>query len=434
MQVSVEQLGSLERKMTIRVPSARIEQKVQERLRELSQSVRIKGFRPGKVPGKVIEQRYGDQVRSEALQDVVGSTFEQAVGENQLRPAMSPAIRRDDQSTDTELVFTAIFEVVPEIGTIDVSKLELEQLTSSVDDTDVERMIETLRQQRKRWVVVDRAGQVGDMVLFEYSAVSDGQRFPAEGMERAGTIFGSGALPAAFDEALVDAPADTERSFSASFPEEFRIPQLSGKTADVQLRVIRVQAAEVPDVDDAFAASFGVAAGGINKFREDVRANLEREMRAALNGRNKMHAVEKLITAFSQFELPRGMVDAESRAMLRQAVEQAQRAGRPDDAPTSTDGFVDAAANRVRASLLLGEIARQTSLRLEQHRLNEMLATIASTYEEPHKVIEMYQRDAQLMGGLRNRAMEDQVVDWVFSQATLNEKPVSFQQLMQPQA
>ena len=433
MQVSVEQVGSLERKMTIRVPSARIEQRVQERLRELGQTVRIKGFRPGKIPGKVIEQRYGQQVRSEALSDVVGSSFEQAVGENNLRPAMSPSIRRDDASSDSELVFTATFEVVPEIGKIDVSGLQLNRLTSEVGDSDVDRMIETLRQQRKRWAVVERAAAIGDMVLFEYSAIADGQRFPVEGMERAGTIFGSGALPAAFEAALADAKADTTRAFSTEFPEGFRQPALAGKSADVELHVIRVQAAEIPDVDDAFAASFGVAAGGIAKFREDVRANLEREMRSALNGRNKVHAVEQMVRTYSGFELPKGMIDAEARAMLRQAVEQAQRAGRPEEAPASADGFVDVAANRVRASLLLGEISRQSQMRLESHRVSEMLATIASTYEEPQKVIEMYQRDAQLMGGLRNRAMEDQVVDWVFSQAKVSDHPVSFQQLMQPQ-
>jgi trigger factor len=426
MQVSVEQLGSLERKMTIRVPSARIEQRVQERLRELGQTVRIKGFRPGKIPGKVIEQRYGQQVRSEALSDVVGSTFEQAVGDNNLRPAMSPSIRRDEASSDAELVFTATFEVVPEIGAVDVSGLQLNRLVSSVEGADVDRMIETLRQQRKRWAVVERAAQIGDMVLFEYSAVADGQRFPVEGMERAGTIFGSGALPAAFEAALADAAADATRSFAAEFPEGFRQPALAGKTADVELRVIRVQAAEIPEVDDAFAASFGVAAGGIAKFREDVRANLEREMR------NKVHAVEQLVRAFSGFELPKGMIEAEARAMLRQAQEQAQRSGNPEQAPTSPDGFVDVAANRVRASLLLGEIARQTQMRLESQRVSEMLATIASTYEEPHKVIEMYQRDQQLMGGLRNRAIEDQVVDWVFSQAKVTEQQLSFQQLMQP--
>ncbi len=432
MQVSVEQLGSLERKMTIRVPSARIEQRVQERLRELGQTVRIKGFRPGKIPGKVIEQRYGQQVRSEALSDVVGSTFEQAVGENNLRPAMSPSIRRDEQSSDSELVFTATFEVVPEIGRVDVSGLQLNRLVSGVEPADIDRMIETLRQQRKRWVVVERAAQIGDMVLFEYSAVADGQRFPIEGMERAGTIFGSGALPAAFEAALADAPADAARSFSAEFPEGFRQPTLAGKAADVELRVIRIQTAEIPEVDDNFAASFGVAAGGIGKFREDVQANLEREMRSALNSRNKVHAVEQLVRAFSGFELPKGMIDAEAHAMLRQAKEQAQRAGRAEEAPTSADGFVDVATNRVRASLLLGEIARQTQMRLESHRVSEMLATIASTYEEPQKVIEMYQRDQQLMGGLRNRAIEDQVVDWVFSQAKVTEQQLSFQQLMQP--
>lgn len=435
MQVSVEQVGGLEHKMTIRVPSARIEDRVRERLRELGQSVRIKGFRPGKVPGKVIEQRYGHQVRSEALSDVVGATFEQAVGENNLRPAMSPAIRRDEESSDQELVFTATFEVVPEIGAIDVSQLELTRLVSAVEESDMDRMIETLRQQRRRWLSVERAAQAGDMVLFEYQAATNDSRFPAEGMERAGTIIGSGALPMAFESALIDVIAGAEKTFSTEFPAAFREPMLAGKTADVVLKVIRVQVGELPPVDDAFAVSFGVTNGGVTKFREDVRANLEREMRSTLNSRNKLHAVERLIRAYADFELPKRMIEAEARVMLKQSQEEAQRTGQPENAPDSVDaGMTSIAANRVRASLLLAEIARQIKFRLEPQRVTDLLTSIASTYEEPTKVIDMYQRDRQLMNGLRSRAMEDQVVDWIFSAAKVKDQIVSFQQLMQQQS
>ncbi|PIV32881.1 MAG: trigger factor [Lysobacterales bacterium CG02_land_8_20_14_3_00_62_12] len=431
MQVSVEKMAGLERRIVIHVPTSRIEDKVRDRLRELAHTVRIKGFRPGKVPGKVVEQRFGQQVRSEAMNDVVTQSFEQAVGENNLRPATAPSIRHDGQSADQELVFSATFEVTPEIGTIDVSQMELTRKVSAVTASDVDRMIETLRQQRKRWVGVERNAVIGDMLVFEFSADADGLRFPAEGMERAGTIAGSGALPAAFEAALVDVGTGTEKTFRAEFPADFREPTLAGKSADVTLRVIRVQAGELPAIDDDFAASFGVTSGGVERFREDVRANLEREMRSALSSRNKLHVVDQLVKAYSDFELPKGLIEAEAAALLRQAEEQAQQSGRTGQTSHLTDQFREIAASRVRASLLLVELARQTSLRVDSKRVSEMLATIASTYEEPAKVIELYTHDAKLMGGLRNRVIEDQVIDWVFAAAKVTDQPLDFQQLMQ---
>lgn len=435
MQVSVEQVGALEHRMTIRVPTARIEDRVRDRLRELAHSVRIKGFRPGKVPNKVIEQRYGQQVRSEALNEVVTDSFEQAVGENQLRPLMRPTIRNESSPSAEELVFSATFEVAPEIGAIEVSGLAVRRLVSSVDDADIDRMIETLRLQRKRWVPVERPAEAGDMVVFEFSASADAVRFPAEGFERAGTIIGSAALPPAFETALIGLPVDGERQFQAEFPPGFRDTALAGKLADVSVRVIRVQAGELPEVDEQFAAAFGVNEGGVETFRKEVGSNLEREMRSALNARNKLHVIEQLVQSFSGFELPKGMIEAEAHALLRQAEErQAQAQSQQSAAPLSLDGFRAAATNRVRASLLIAEIAGQAKLRVDSSRVGELLATIASTYEEPGKVIDMYQRDPQLMSGLRNRVLEDQVIDWVFGAAQVIDERMSFQQLMQPPA
>lgn len=433
MQVSVEKMAGLERRIVIHVPASRIEDKVRDRLRELAHTVRIKGFRPGKVPGKVVEQRFGQQVRSEAMNDVVTQSFEQAVGENNLHPATTPSIRHDGQSADKELIFSATFEVTPEIGALDVTHLELTRNVSAVDPADVDRMIETLRQQRKRWVAVERNAAVGDMLVFEFSADADGVRFPGEGMDRAGTIVGSGALPAAFEAALVNVGPGSEKSFRAQFPVDFREPSLAGKSADVLLRVIRVQVGELPALDESFAASFGVTSGGVDRFREDVLANLEREMRAALSSRNKLHVVDRLVKTYTGFELPKGMIESEAAALLRQAEEQATQAGRPGQTGHLVEQFREIAANRVRASLLLVELARQTNLRIDPKRVNEMLATIASTYEEPAKVIDLYQHDAKLMSGLRNRVMEDQVIDWVFAAAKVTDQHLDFQQLMQGQ-
>jgi trigger factor len=431
MQVSVEQISTLERKMTVRVPAARYEERVRDRIRELGQNVRLKGFRPGKVPATVIEKRFGDQVRSEILSDVIGGSFQEAITQHKLRPAMSPRIARDTEAPKEELVYTATFEVMPEIGELDVSSLALTRLESKVEDADVERMIETLRQQRRQWSPVERAARAGDMVVFEFSAQAGDVRVPASGVERAGTVLGSAALFKEFDEALVGLAANDEKRVSLPFPAEFREPNLAGKTADVSIKVVRVQESSLPPIDEAFAASFGVAEG-LEKFRQDVRANLEREMRSALNGRNKLHAVDTLVFNFKGFDLPQSRIEAEVRALLAQARESAERAGRPEEAPReATEQMQTVARNRVHASVLLEELSIRNQIRPTQQRVSDMLATIASTYEEPQKVIEMYLQDQQLMTGLRIRAMEDEVADWVFEHAKVSPQFVSFQQLMQ---
>ena len=431
MQVSVEQISTLERKMTVRVPASRYEDRVRDRIRELGQNVRLKGFRPGKVPSTVIEKRFGAQVRSEILGDVIGGSFQEAIAQEKLRPAMSPRIARDADAPSEELVFTATFDVMPEVGEIDVTNLALTRLESQVEDADVERMIETLRQQRRQWNPVERAARAGDMVVFEFSAQAGDSRFPAAGVERAGTVIGSGALFKEFEEALLGLSAGDAKDAVIAFPTDFRGGDLGGKTANVQIKVVRVQESSLPVVDEAFAASFGIP-GGLDKFRQDVRANLEREMRSALNGRNKLHAVDTLVFTYKGFDLPKSRIEAETRALLAQAQESASRAGRAAEAPAEpTEQMRTVARNRVHASVLLEELSIRNQIRPTQQRVSEMLATIASTYEEPQKVIEMYLHDQQLMSGLRIRAMEDEVVDWVFGHAKVTPQAVTFQQLMQ---
>jgi len=434
MQVSVEQLGALERKMTVRMPASRIEDRVSAKLRELGQTVRLKGFRPGKVPAKVVEQRFGAQVRSDALNDLVSATFEQAVNEHKLRPAMMPSIARDPSAGADEFVYIASFEVMPEIGAVDLSQVSLVHLESEVLDEDVDRMIETLRQQRRKWLPVERAATDGDMIVFEFFAEGEGIRTPAEGTDRAGTIIGSGALFKSLDAGLTGLSAGDEKVIPVTFPAEFREPSLANKEGTFTVTVLRVQASDMPVLDDAFAATFGVTSGGVAQFRKDVRANLEREMHNALLGRNKMHAVEHLVKAFPQSDLPKTMIAGEANSMLRQAQEQARRAGRENEAPMDAEAFKDVARSRVAASVLLDAIARQAEVKLDHARVNEALATIASTYEEPEQVIEMYSKDAQMMAGLRRRVIEDQVIDIVFAKAKATPQKITFRELMQPAA
>ena len=423
MQVSVENVGKLERKLVVRLPADAYESTVRSRIADAGRNVRLKGFRPGKVPVTVIEQRFGAQIRGEAMSELVRTSFQQAVSEQKLRPAASPSISTSGEPVDGQIEYTATFEVLPEVGKLDVASLAITKHAAVVADTDVDAMIETLRQQRRAWTSVERAAQAGDMALFEFAAQGEGF---AHERERVGTIIGSGAMGADLENALIGHAAGDEFDIDVMFPADFRNAALAGKAANASVKLVRVQEAKLPDVDDAFIASFGIAGGDMEKFRADVRANLERELAGMLAVRLKNEVVEKLIAAYPDIELPQGMVDAESRALHAQA--QAQQQGQPFAADVSA--YMEMARRRVCAGVLIGELARQNDIRPDSRRIAELLATIASTYEEPAQVVELYQRDPQLMGGLQNRVMEDQVAEWVAAHAQTTERTTTFNEAM----
>ncbi len=428
MQVSVENVGKLERRLVVRLPADAYESTVRSRIVDAGRNVRLKGFRPGKVPVTVIEQRFGAQIRGEAMSELVRTSFQQAVSEQKLRPAASPSISTSGEPVDGQIEYTATFEVLPEVGKLDVTGMAITKHTAVVADADVDAMIETLRQQRRAWTSVERAAQAGDMALFEFSAQGEGF---AHERERVGTIIGSGAMGGDLENALIGHAAGDEFDTDVMFPADFRNAALAGKAANASVKLMRVQEAKLPDVDDAFIASFGIGGGDVERFRADVRANLERELTGMLAVRLKNEVVEKLIAAHPDIELPQGMVDAESRALHGQAQAQAQQQGQPFAADVSV--YMEMARRRVCAGVLIGELARQNDIRPDSRRVAELLATIASTYEEPTQVVELYQRDPQLMGGLQNRVMEDQVAEWVAAHAQTTEQTLTFNEAMRQQ-
>jgi trigger factor len=425
MQVSIENVGALGRKLTVRLPAQRLEETIRTRIQEMGRSARLKGFRPGKVPTRVIEQRYGSQIRNEALSEMIGSSFQEAISEQKLRPAVQPSIATTGRPENGEIEYTATFEVLPEIGTIDVSGLEVVKPVASVTDADVDQMIETLRLQRRTWVQVEREARIGDMVLFEYSAEAGGARHPEKGVDRVGAILGSGAYSRELEDVLAGHRAGDEFQATVAFAPAFRIAALAGQEAQVSLKLVRVQEGRLPDVDEAFASSFGIKDGGLAKFREDVRANLERELKGVLMARLKASVIEKLIDAWPALEVPQGMIENDARLLARQAGAEGEQA---------FAAYLPAARRRVSAGLLIAELARQNDIRLDPRRVSEALSTIASTYEDPEKVVELYTRDPQLMSGLQNRVSEDQVVEWLADHARISEQQLQFNDVMRPGA
>ena len=426
MQVSVENVGNLERRMVFRLPAERIDSQVGGRLQEIARTARIKGFRPGKVPTKVIEQRYGQQVRAEILDGMLREHFDSAVRENALRLAGSPQI---EQSTEVagegELAYVATFEIVPDFGDVDVGKLNVIRHTAQVEDADIDRMIDNLRLQRQTWQKVTRAAKQGDLVNLETWSEVDGQRQPAEGAEKGSTVVGSGAMLKELEDAIIGMEPGSEKAVPVSFPADWRIAQFAGKTITVYMRALDISEPVLPEVDAAFIRSFGVKSGDPEQFRTEIRSNLERELKGALMNRLRKEVGEQLIAAYAHVEMPPRAVENEARSMAANMAEQARRQGQfaePVPGP-----FMDAARKRVLVALLVGEVARRNELRLDPRRVNETLQLIASTYEQPDQVVELYRNDPQLMGGLQSRVMEEQVIDWIAERAQHTDQAISFQ-------
>lgn len=426
MQVSVESIGNLERRVILSLPAGDVEAQIGSRLREIAHTVRIKGFRPGKVPTKVVEQRYGGQVRAEILDGLLREGLGKAVRENELNVVGAPQMMPGEDAAEGELKYVASVELAPDFGELDMSKLEVVRHTAEVTDADVERMLENLRQQRASWTQVTRAAKAGDLVNLETSSTVDGTRMPAEGAERTSTVLGSAAIYPEVESAIVGMQPGEEKTLDVTLPADWHAAQFAGKTITSTFKLVDVAEQVLPEVDAAFIRSFGVKSGDLEQFKADIRSNLERELKGALMNRLRREVGEQLATVYKDVELPPRLVENEAQALMANAAEQARRQGQ--QLAAAPEAFQEAARKRVLVALLVGEVARRKDLRLEPERLNETMRLIASTYEQPQQVIDLYRNDPQLMQGLQNRVMEEQVTDWIAERAQHTEKALSFQE------
>jgi trigger factor len=433
MQVSLENTASLERRMTVSLPAERLDGVVGQRLQEIARTAKLHGFRPGRIPAKIIEQRFGPRVRDEAIGELIRQSFDEAVRQENVLPAGNPDIQPQPAGDAGEIRYTATFEVVPDFGQIDVSKLEFERAAAAVEDADIDAMLETLRQQRQAWHPVTRPAQVGDLVRVETHANTANERIPAEGVEQGATVIGSAGMLPELENQLVGMSNGDEREVEVTFPAEWRMPSVAGQTAKVVVKVTQVAESFVPEIDEEFIKSFGVRSGKLEQFRKEVRANLERELKGTLMNRLRAEVAQKLVAAFAHVELPPRLVEAEARSLALSTAETARQQGQVN-VTESPEPFMNAARQRVAAGLLVGEIARQNQLSLDPTRVRETMQLIASTYEDPGQVIELYRNDPNLMRNLQNRVMEEQVIDWIAERANASEQNYSFADVMRPVA
>jgi len=441
-QVSVETQGTLGRRLTLRLPGEQIERQLGLRLREIAKTSKINGFRPGRAPIKVIERRFGREVRNEVVGALLNERFNEVVREHEFRLAGRPQIEPDEAATEGEPSFVATFEVVPDFGDLDMSKLSVVRHTAEVAEEDIDRMLGNLRQQRQSWTVVERAAQNGDAIELGIWLLADGKRLPEDGVNRSTTVLGSGMLLAEIETNLLGINKDEEKIFEVTFPDDWRMSDVAGKKVEVHATATQISEPLLPEVDETFIKSFGIKSGDLAEFRSEIRNNLERELKGALMNRLRTEVGNQIIEHWKDIELPPRLVETEARSLLARQVaqqqEQLRRSGSeqtiappPDDA---WKNFEQSARQRVLIGLLVSEVARENALTLDVARLAERLRLIASTYEEPDQVIEMYRNDERLMDGLRNLVMEEQVIDWIAERAQHTEKTLTFQETIAPQA
>ncbi len=409
--------------MTVQVPGDSIDSKVSGRLNELRRQVRLKGFRPGRVPMNIIQKRYGEQVRDEILQEVMQSSLQEAIGEQQMRVAGVSRIEPKPREDEGDFEFTAELEVFPEMPEIEVADLEIERPDVEISEEDIDNMIETLREQRRTWNEVSRAAEEGDRVRLGYVAELDGETIPDVGEHEIAPVLGQLSSFPELEELLRGAQVGDEKEADLTFPDSYRHESLAGKTAPVKLRVKAVEESEAPEIDDAFAESFGVE-GGVEQMRADVKKNLEREMRQAVTNRVKQAVTDGLAERYGDLGLPASAVDQEARQMQEQLQQQTGQQ------PPPADQFREGAEKRVRLGLLLAEIARQHEISIDPARVQAKIEEMAETYDQPEQVIELYRSEPRLMDQVENMVLEEQVVDWVLENAEVSNKTMSFNELM----
>ncbi|MGB0513830.1 MAG: trigger factor, partial [Wenzhouxiangellaceae bacterium] len=413
------------RRLTVELPSEAIDQKVAGRLNELRGQVRLKGFRPGKVPLNVVRQRYGNQVRAEVLQEAMQNGLRDAVEQEKLRIAGVSSMNPESDGDGEAFRFTAEVEVYPELPEIEVGDLEIERPAVEIEEQDVDEMIQTLREQRRAWSSAGRAAAEGDRVSIEFSAEVDGERHPESGTRSLRPVLGSDALFDDFEQALTGVEDGVEKDLELAFPEDFGDPGLAGRTAQVSFKVIAIESSSLPEADDEFAESFGID-GGMEQMRVDVRRNLEREMRQARTNKLKKRVTDGLAERYSEFALPEAAVRQEMDQMLAQL---RQQYGEKIELPT--DQLRPGAERRVRLGFLLAEIARQHDISVDPARVDAQINDIADTYENPGEVVELYRSNPNLRSQIENAVLEEQVVDWVLENAKVSDQEMSFKQLME---
>jgi len=431
MQVSVEKTSELSRKMTVSIPENVVQEKMDERLQSLAKDIRIDGFRPGKAPKHIIKKIYGERVRVEITNDLIQSSYFEALQSQALTPAGHPYIDSLDGSEGFK--YTAVFEVYPEINLDSVKNLNLTRKVATVEEHDIDGMIEKLRLQQKTWHEVARPAQTGDQVTVHFSGWSEGENFTDGKVENYPVAIGGKQMIPGFEDSLIGLAAGGQKTFTITFPEEYGNTKLAGKEAQFEVEAVKVAEPLLPEIDAEFIKGYGIEAGTLEAFRDDVKANMERELANALHSKFKTSVMDALYEAVT-VTVPNTLVDQEVEQMMKPYIENAKRQKiKLADLKLPRDIFEEQARRRVALGLILGEIIAAQNIKLDDGKVRAAIEDMAVGYEKPEDVIEWYYADKKRLQDVQQLVIEDQAVAWLAAQATVTDEQTTFAAIMDKQ-
>jgi len=437
MQVSIETTSGLERRLTVGVPAERIDSEVITRLQKAAKTVRLPGFRPGRVPLKVMQQRFGAGVRQEVVGEVLTQSFQEAVVQEKLRPAGQPSIEPKSLDAGKDLEYVATFEVFPEVETVEMTDFDVERPVAEVTDTDVDNIIEVFRKQQGRFETVERAAAEGDKVNIDYVGTRDGEAFEGGSAEGSDLELGSGRMIPGFEEGIVGMVAGEEKTLALTFPGEYQNEELQGAAVEFKVTLNEVQEMVPAALDEELFAKYGVEEGGEEQFRKEVAENMARELKNAVEGKVKQQVMDAVIAAHDALDVPRALVAQEVDVLRNQMFQQFGGAGNQDldlKSLLPDDMFTENAEKRVKLGLILSELINKFDLKADADRVRAAIEEMASTYQEPEEVINWYYSNQEQLSSVESKVLEDQVVEKLLESAKITEKQCSYQEAIAPAA
>ncbi len=433
MSVTVETLEKLERKITLTLPVTVIQSEVDSRLKRMAKTVKMDGFRPGKVPMNVVAQRYGYSVHYEVMNDKVGEAFATAANEAKLRVAGQPRITEKEGAPAGEVAFDAVFEIYPEVKIGDLATATVEKISADVGDAAIDKTLDILRKQRRTFAqrAMDAATQTGDRVTVDFEGKIDGEPFAGGKAEAFQFLVGEGQMLKEFEEAVLGMKSGESKTFPLAFPADYHGKDVAGKTADFMVTINKLEAAHLPEVNDELAKSLGIADGTVDALRTDIRKNLEREVKSRLMARNKQAVMDALV-AKAELDLPKSIVQSEVDRLTEGARAELKQRGikDADKAPLPSDIFIPQAERRVRLGLVVAELVRANQLQATPEAIKAHIDELAASYEKPADVVRWYYGDNRRMADVEGMVVENAVTEFVLSKAQVSEKAISFDELM----
>jgi trigger factor len=422
MEVSLENTGGLGRRMTVQVPAERVDDEVTSRLESMTRTVRLDGFRPGKVPLRVVQQKYGKQVRAEVIQQVVNTTMQEAMAQEGIRPAGDPSIEPIDSQPGKPFEYVVNFEIFPEMTGLVNYGFKIDRPVVDIKDSDISEMLENLRKQRATWTAVERAAKPGDQVIIDFEGSIDGEAFSGNKAENMPLVLGSESMIPGFEEQLAGVSAGDEKSVEVTFPENYPGTEVAGKTATFRVKVQQVSEMVLPELNDDFARAFGITEGGMDALKTEITGNMQRELKGLISSSLKSQVFSGLLQT-NPVEVPKQLVENEIRELRR----------RQDSAAADTAAMQAEAERRVKLGVIVSEVVKQHQIQLDPERVREVIDTIAASYEKPEEVVQWYYGNQEMLSGVQSAVIEDQAVEWIMEHGgvDISDNEMSFGDLVE---